>query len=199
MMEEITQEAKATEKKKKKKKKKSDKYGRGIETMYKVVYRNQINLSAIADNKANMLIGINAILLSLIITMVGGGTIMIDNFTTDWRFLVPLTILVLSTVTAMINATIVARPNIAKMTEYNKNMTLFFFENFAQLGSEGFKKRMLELRTDDEEIYDEMTSDIYGHGMVLSKKYRRLKIAYGIFMYGLIVAVALFFLLHIIF
>ena len=198
MMEEITP-VNEEKLKKKKKKKKADKYGRGIETMYKVVYRNQINLSAIADNKANMLIGINAILLSLIITMVGGGTIMIDNFTTDWKFLVPLTILILSTVAAMINATIVARPNIAKMTQYNENMTLFFFENFAQLGQKGFQEKMIELRTDDSQLYDNMTLDIYGHGMVLSKKYRRLKVAYGIFMYGLIIAVSLFFIFQIFF
>ena len=39
---------------------------RGIETMFKVTSRNQINLSSIADNKANLMISVNSIIISAI-------------------------------------------------------------------------------------------------------------------------------------
>jgi hypothetical protein len=41
---------------------------RGVQTYFRSNYRNHINLSAIADNKANIMIGINAILISVLIT-----------------------------------------------------------------------------------------------------------------------------------
>lgn len=175
---------------------KAKKSDRSIETMYRVIYRNQINLSAIADNKANMLLGINAILLSVIITLVGGGTLVTDQIFMDFRVYVPLMILLASTSLAMIYATLAARPNVPKMTSFSDKTSLFFFENLVQLGKEGFDTKMTELRTDMEQIYYHMNEDIYDHGRVLSKKYRRLKFAYNIFMIGFSIAISCFVILR---
>ncbi len=43
--------------------------GRGKETLFRSTFRNQINHIAIADNKANMIININSIIISLIIAV----------------------------------------------------------------------------------------------------------------------------------
>ncbi|MFQ5448339.1 MAG: HD domain-containing protein, partial [Saprospiraceae bacterium] len=65
---------KLKKKKKKKKKKQSASLkntdldfnlGRGVETMYRTAYRTHINLSGIADNKANIMLSINAIVISI--------------------------------------------------------------------------------------------------------------------------------------
>ena len=42
------------------------KLGRGVETMYRTAYRTHVNLSSIADNKANIMLSINAIIISVI-------------------------------------------------------------------------------------------------------------------------------------
>jgi hypothetical protein len=42
--------------------------GRGVETMYRTTYRTHINLSSIADNKANIMLSINAIIISIVVS-----------------------------------------------------------------------------------------------------------------------------------
>ncbi len=177
-------------------KKQSDKkYGRAIDTMYRVIYRNQINLSAIADNKANMLIGINAILLSVIITLVGGGVIVAQEVSADFRFLMPLIILIVSTGAAMFYAILAARPTIPNLSSYSEKMSIFFFENFVQLSKREYIQKINGLLSEEEKVYELMSEDIYDHGRVLSKKYRLLKHAYNIFMGGLFLSLLLFLIL----
>jgi len=45
---------------------------------------------------------------------------------------------------------------------------------------------------DKEYLYGSMIKDIYFLGVVLSRKYKLLRIAYSIFMYGLIAAILAF-------
>lgn len=175
------------------------KLGRGIETMYKVVFRNQINLSSIADNKANMLIGINAVMLSVLITMFGGGAALGGGLTSDFKIVIPLGILLITAALAMINAVIAARPNIPKLTKYHDNLSIFFFANFIKLSKDDFVGKMDNLKTDDASIYSLLAEDIYEHGAVLNKKYLRLKVAYNIFMIGFSIALLSFVVLQIVY
>ncbi len=175
------------------------KLGRGIETMYKVLFRNQINLSSIADNKANMLIGINAVMLSVLISMFGGGAAIGSDFTSDFKIVIPLGILLVTAGLAMVNAVLAARPNIPKIDSYRDDMSLFFFANFMKLNKNDFVDKMNDLKTNDDSIYSLLAEDIYDHGAVLNKKYYRLKIAYNIFMIGFTIAIISFAILQIFF
>ena len=51
---------------------------------------------------------------------------------------------------------------------------------------------MTELLADKNYLYSSMIKDTYFLGIVLAKKYRYLRIAYNIFMYGLILAMIAF-------
>ena len=53
---------------KKKKKEKSNQSERGIATVFRIMAQNQNNLSQMADSKANILISVNAIILSIVIS-----------------------------------------------------------------------------------------------------------------------------------
>ncbi len=53
--------------------------GRGAQTFFRSVYRNHINLSAIADNKANLMTGINAVLISVVISILSYGTLTLEQ------------------------------------------------------------------------------------------------------------------------
>jgi hypothetical protein len=57
---------------------------------------------------------------------------------------------------------------------------------------EDFHWGMMEMIKDSDFLYSSMTRDLYYLGVVLAKKYRFLRIGYNIFMYGLIISVALF-------
>ena len=51
------------------KKAKPNNYSRGVDSMFRLTARNQISLSSIADNKSNILISVNTIILSVIMTV----------------------------------------------------------------------------------------------------------------------------------
>ena len=55
---------------KKKKKKEGLGTSRGIETMFRTSYRTHVDLSSLADNKANIMIGINGIIMSILIASI---------------------------------------------------------------------------------------------------------------------------------
>lgn len=182
----------------KKKRSKSSSPKRGTETMYRATYRNHINLSSIADNKANMMISINTIIMSVIITVIGGGfTLSETTFVQSLRYTVPICILLLGALGSVIFAVISARPNVTEKKVNidkirKKKSSVLFFGNFSNMKLPEFISNMNELMQSKELLYDNMTIDLYYLGLVLTQKYRLLRISYNIFMAGLILSVVAF-------
>lgn len=171
---------------------------RGTETMYRATYRNHINLSQIADSKANMMISINTIIMSVIITVVGGSFTLTERaFIENVRYTVPIAILLVGSLVSVIFAVISARPNVTqkkvnleKIRE--KKSSVLFFGNFSNMALKDFIRNMHELMNSKELLYDNMTVDLYYLGLVLTQKYRMLRISYNIFMSALVLAVIAF-------
>jgi hypothetical protein len=57
---------------------------------------------------------------------------------------------------------------------------------------EDYQRAMNQMMKDGDYLYNSMIKDIYFLGVVLAKKYKYLRIAYTIFMWGLIIAVLAF-------
>ena len=172
---------------------------RGIETMFRSTYRTHINLSAIADNKANMMISLNAIILSVIITYVGAKTSVLGGeFARNPILFVPIGTLLLTTLGSVVAAILSAQPEVTSFTmdkqEPNKNnrSSILFFGNFTKLPLEDFQRGMKEIMVEKDSLYSNMITDIYYLGHVLNKKYRLLRVSYTIFMIGLILTVLSF-------
>lgn len=166
--------------------------GRGVETMFRSAYRNHINLSSIADSKANIMISINAILMSIIISYVG------SRIGTQSWMLVPSTTLLVTSLVAIIFAILSARPNVTSDEPTlpdvrEKKANLLFFGNFVKMPRDRFLDGIHELMEETDMVYDQMALDLYGLGQVLQKKYRLLWISYTVFMAGLALSVILFF------
>ena len=170
---------------------KPKKEGRGIETLYRSVYDYHINLTSIADNKANIMISINTIIISLVITLFGTGfTFATGDEVGSIRFVFPMAFLLLTSLTAVVFAILSARPNVTSKEKYElskKDSSILFFGNFAQLQIKEFVEQIKLLKEQKEELYDNMSVDIYHLGSVLVKKYRYLTWSYNIFMGGMIV------------
>lgn len=178
---------------------KSRKLGRGVETMYRTIYRNHINLSSIADAKANMMISLNTIIMSVIITVVGSGFAFGGGLFQSVRFTAPITILLIGSLIAVIFAVISARPEVTKKEVNlqkikNNQSSVLFFGNFSKLKLRNFLSNMQELKADRDLLYDNMSIDIYYLGQVLTRKYRLLRYSYTIFISGLTLAVISFLL-----
>ncbi len=171
------------------------KTGRGTETMYRVTYRNHINLSAIADNKANMMMSLNSIILSSIVAIVGSGLALGATGIEYFRFGIPIGILILASLSSLIFAIQSAKPNVThnlspKAKLNARKSSILFFGNFTMLPLEQYLSDMELLRDDNNLLYDNMSIDIYNLGLVLSRKYGLIKISYNVFMFGIILAVA---------
>ena len=178
-------------------------FGRGIDTMYRTSFRNHINLSRIADGKANMMISINTIILSIVITISGAGlSFFEDLFFENPEFLVPIITLLLSSLIAVTAAVFSARP---KVTEYrvkkdklikSKEASLLYFGNFLKLEKEDFIGYLSEMKMDQNKLYDDLARDLYDLGQVLHRKYLLLTISYNTFVGGLGISVVSFLVVY---
>jgi len=176
--------------------------GRGRETLFRVTFRNQINLIQIADNKANMIISINSIIISVIITINGFGVIS-DSFQNKADIVIPVTLIILTCLTSVVYAIQAARPHLIKPQKGQeekqaKNTSMLFFGTISGKTMDEYLDEMDELLKSREMIYKNMTIDIYNQGKVLKRKYHLLSIAYLIFMYGFVFSVLTFLLLFIV-
>jgi hypothetical protein len=184
--------ASADKKKDKAAKDKKEQPDKGIETMFRVSSSNHQRLSDMADNKANIMITVNAIILSAVISL-------LVRRLEDQPYLILPTILLISiSLVAMVFAILSTRPNIPPGTFVpqdvdGKKVNLLFFGNFYKMSLPDYKEAMLKTMEDRDMLYGNLIMDGYAQGVVLGKKYRLLRIAYNIFMFGLIASVIAFF------
>jgi len=172
--------------------------GRGVESMFRLTARNQINLSSIADNKANILISVNSIVLTVLLTVGVGKIADYPNFT------IPAILFIATSLITVIFAILSTRPKISsgKFTEediHNQKVNLLFFGNFYRMEYDDYEWAVKEMMKDDNHLYTNMIKDQYSLGKVIGQKYRLLRVAYTVFMFGLILSTIVFALVLMIF
>jgi Family of unknown function (DUF5706)/HD domain len=165
--------------------------GRGVQTMYKTTYNTHNNLSALADHKANLMLSINTIMISIIFSM------LVPQLNNSPQLILPTVVLMTVCLTSIIFATLSTRPKVTTGEVTlddirNKRSNLLFFGNFYNMKLEDFQWGMMEMIKDSDFQYSSMTRDLYYLGKVLAQKYRYLTYCYNIFMFGMILSVVLF-------
>lgn len=164
---------------------------RGIETMFRTSYRTHIDLSGLADTKANIMISINGIIISILLASIS------PKIDANPWLLLPTTFLLVGCVVAIVYAVLAARPRVSSSVVTldhvrDNRANILFFGNFVSLPEEDFVEGMTELMADTDRLYTNMIRDLYSLGGVLSRKFRLLRISYNLFMVSLVVGVALF-------
>jgi hypothetical protein len=172
-------------------KKKDSGSARGIETMFRTSYQVQMDLTGLADNKANMMISINGIIISIIIAALA------PKLDSNPWLLVPTTVFLLGTLISIVYAVLAARPRVSSapitLTDLEHSQgNILFFGNFANLREEDFLLGMSGLMGNRELLYETMIRNIYGLGKVLRKKFKLLQVAYTAFMLALVLGVLSF-------
>lgn len=170
---------------------KTKKPDRGIETMFRVSTTNSQRLSDMADNKANILLTVNSIILSVVVAL------LVQKLDTNQHLIAPTVLLLIGVVATMVLAILSTIPKVKDghfrpEDVENKSVNLLFFGNFHQMPYESYYDAMKKAMDDYDFLYSMLTQDVYSQGVVLGRKYKLLRYAYGIFMFSLIISVIAF-------
>lgn len=195
---------KKAKKSKKKDKNKSDiKENNGIlatkssQMMFKTTLRNHIDLTSLADNKSNIMLSINALIITVAMPLLASK---IDG---NRYMLIPIAVLLFTCTLSIIFATLATRPvptdGKTDITKVGNSVTnLFFYGNFWRMPLDKFKSGIEKVATDDAILDDTVVNDLYFLGRALGHKFRLLRICYSIFMIGMTMTVISFILSYLI-
>ena len=183
---------------KKKKKKKDLGIGtsRGVETMFRTMYRVHQDLVGIADAKANMMITVNTLIIGVTVPVLAAATVNVQG---GVRTLLTFSIVVLliGCVTALVYGVLAAVPRVSNvpidLEKIGRNeANILFFGHFVKLSLSDYQQGMRNLMESQDLLYFNMVRDLYGLGKVLDKKFRLLRISFTVFMFALVVGVGTF-------
>lgn len=171
--------------------KKNSRPERGIETMFRITSTNNQRLSDMADNKSNILITVNSIILSVVIAL------LLRKLDNNAHLIFPTAILLFTSLATMVIAILATRPSVpdGKYTDEDlksKKVNLLFFGNFHKMNLESYNIGMKLMMEERDYLYSTLIKDVYSQGVVLGRKFKLLRLAYNIFMFGLIVSVCAF-------
>jgi len=139
----------------------------------------QLQLSAMADTKASILMGATFVIFTITIGQARGSTAPL-----------PLLILGASAFFSAIFAVLAVLPK-TRPRKPKGEPNILFFGTFTRMGEEEFIDRITARLHSDDSIYRTMARDIYQAGSVLqNKKYRMLAWAYRTFLAGLVASCA---------
>lgn len=173
--------------------KKDQKSDRSVDTLFRVTLNNHTRLSDIADSKANILLSVNAIIISVCLSVLVPKL----DAPKNTHLVIPTFVLLISSVLTIIFAILSTKPNVTKTTFTDQDIkdrkvNLLFFGNFHQMKFDHYLSSMHDLIKDRDYIYDSMVKDLYFLGKVLDRKYKLLSITYKIFMAGIVISVLSF-------
>lgn len=164
---------------------------KGIQTMLRLTSENHMKLSDMADGKANILISVNSIIISVILT------VLLRRLQIDTYLTVPTVIFLVFTLATIIIAILATRPKVTEGTFsdqdiIDKKTNLLFFGNFHKTSLEAYEKAMQTMMVEPDYLYGSLVKDIFQLGVVLARKYRLIRLAYNVFMIGIIISVFAF-------
>ncbi|MBA2249918.1 MAG: HD domain-containing protein [Chitinophagaceae bacterium] len=170
---------------------KSGLMSKGIQTMLRLASENHLKLSDMADHKANILISVNSIIISVILS------VLLRKLQEETWLMIPTIIFLLVAVTTIVISILATRPKITGGTFSHqdiadKKTNLLFFGNFHKASFEEYNIAMRAMMVDTDYLYGSLIKDIYHLGVVLGRKYKLIRLAYNIFMIGIIVSVLAF-------
>lgn len=153
------------------------------QTYFRTIFRNHIQLKRMADQKAAIMVSVNALLIGALITFVS-----YRNWAqTRPEILLPVVVFIACALASLVYALVASRPHNRKGEEEN----LAFYGTVSKLDREEFTRRMEATLLDPDALYGNLISDLHGLGTTIDRKYKLLKTAYNIFLAGLAVTVLL--------
>lgn len=170
---------------------KEKKISKEVLNIIRTTMRNNIELTHIADNKANVLLSLNALMITFLVPFIVPNFVMVQKF----NLAVPLTMLVLTAFITIYISTLVLKPS-----RFNQNQNLvkrgkyvspFFFGNFFQMNKTEFSEYIKGALSDNKMIKDHLTEDLHYIGTRLGRKMTLVRIAFNVFIVGFFSSISL--------
>jgi len=191
LMEELHIDKEALKKLKKKLSKISPRSERGVETLFRLLSRNQYTLNTMIDTKSNILISINALILSLIL-----GTVM-SQLDTDPHLIYPVVMILITNLASITFAIFATRPELVHGKAETNN--LMFYGNFQDMDEDEYVNSITNLMNEGDELYRTIAKDTYHLGKTIDRKFKLLRKSFNIFLIGIILSVIAFIACHTLF
>ena len=171
---------------------------RGLETWFRLASKNLYTRRQIVDTKSNILVTVNSIIISVIL---GSLYTKLDD---DPHLIWGVAPMILSNVISMAYAIFATRPAFGKgvFTDEevaNKSARLMTFDDFYRMPEGKYEDAISKLMEDRDFLYSTIKKDIHQLGIDLSKRYKNIRIAYDVFLVGLVVSVIAFGVCHVLF
>lgn len=168
---------------------------RGVETLFRLVSKNQYTLNAMVDRKSNILISINALILSIII-----GTVM-NQLDEDPHLVYPSVMILITNLLSIAYAILATRPDRThgKESTNSSSSNLMFYGNFVNMDEDQYVTELTSLIHREDDLYKVIAKDSYNLGMRLKIKFKLLRISFNVFLGGIILSVLAFIICHVFF
>ena len=165
---------------KKPKKDKKNKASKGVETLFRTTMSNHIKLSEMAGRKANLMISINTIVVSITLSAY------VHKFDAPDALLIPSALLLAVCLITIVVALIATNPTITQVTSRNAppktdQLDLLFFGSYTQLTADKYWRDLRKLLNNEDDLYNSLIDNVYTQGQVLARKYRLLKFCLPVF------------------
>ena len=161
-----------------------------VDNILRINVTNQMRLTVMADQKANIMITVASIVFSVTVAN-------LDNEVMKWPllfFAFGCTVSLLAAIFAIIPQTgYPKKPGTNEIDRESPSFNPLFFGHFAHIPIEEYKEDYAETLMTDDRIYDALAGDIYGIGTTLmNNKYKWLRRSYMAFLVGMSGAITIF-------
>ena len=163
---------------------------RGVETLFRLASKNQYTLNAMIDRKSNILISVNALILSIIL-----GTIY-AKLGDDPHLLYPVIMILTTNLLSIAFAIFATRPELKHGTS---SENLLFHGNFNDMEESEYIDKITGLIHRGDDLYKTIAKDIFHLGKTIDKKFRLLRKSFHIFLIGIVLSVMAFIACHLFF
>jgi hypothetical protein len=191
LMDELNVDKEGLKQLKKKLAKVSPRSERGVETLFRLLSKNQYTLNTMIDTKSNILISINALILSLIL-----GTVM-SQLGTDPHLIYPVIMILFTNLASIAFAIFATRPELVHGKSEVKN--LMFYGNFHDMEESEYVENVTTLMNEGDELYKTIAKDTYHLGKTMDRKFKLLRKSFNVFLIGIILSVLAFIACHALF
>jgi len=161
-----------------------------VTNIIRTALRNNIELTNIADNKANTLLTLNALMVTFLLPL---ATANID-FVIESRLAIPLAIMIVTSLITIFMAVIVLKPGDFTVVrkekmEQGQNYSPFFFGNIFTMRRAEYLPYMKQALENENDIKEYMAEDLFYTGKRLGEKMTIVKMAFNVFITGLAASV----------
>ena len=156
--------------------------GKSIESLYRTLSKNNYRMLQMVDRKSGILVSLNAIIISLLISL-KSSTISVAGLTHT-----PEIILISSSISLVLSLMAIRPFMVSSASVLGESHQLVNIEAIRNSTIQEYKSKMNTILKDDNQVYEAMTEDIFFIGKNIDRKHKILQLSAGVFVLGHIIS-----------